>query len=176
MPTLGWDIVKTLPLKNSTLVVLVDDEDYPVLSRMTWYVNDSGYAATASLCHNHPITMHKLVLGTTPHSKACVDHKNRERLDNQKANLHFVTRSKNSLNSKPWRGRDIPYKGVYRTSSGKPFTARCKDEYLGRFLSMEEAARAYDKAASRILGSPCYLNFPFEHDESAGYNVQGGGR
>lgn len=31
---------------NSDKKILVDDEDYPLLSRFNWYVSDMGYAVT----------------------------------------------------------------------------------------------------------------------------------
>lgn len=42
-----------------------------------------------------------------------------------------------------------------------------KTSHLGRFLTPEAAARAYDKAAFKAYGAECYLNFPSEIAESA---------
>lgn len=55
------------------------------------------------------------------------------------------------------------YKGVSFCGRTKKWVAQIKDvkrRMIGRFLTPEEAARAYDKAAYAAWGSECYLNFP----------------
>lgn len=76
--------------------VIVDKEDYPVLSRLNWYVSDSGYAISDSPVKH--LKMHKLIIGPIP-PKTVIDHINRDKLDNRKDNLRVVSQKVNSRNS-----------------------------------------------------------------------------
>ena len=76
--------------------VLVDAEDYPVLSRLNWYVSDTGYAVTDSPVKH--IKMHKLLIGPIP-PRTVIDHINRNKLDNRKRNLRIVSHKENIHNS-----------------------------------------------------------------------------
>lgn len=88
-----------------------------------------------------------------------VDHINRFPGDNRLINLREVTQNGNSYN-RPGFGKS-KYKGVH-FSKGK-FTARIQSEgkriYIGRFLTEEEAAKAYDEKAKLLHGKYAYLNF-----------------
>lgn len=88
--------MKTIKLMNSDDLAKVDDEDYPVLSRLNWYLSDGGYAITD--CPVKHIKMHKLVTGPIP-NHAVIDHIDRNKLNNQKSNLRVVSQSNNVRNS-----------------------------------------------------------------------------
>ena len=88
--------MKQITPTNSSSKILVDDEDYPVLSRLTWYVSDTGYAITDTPVKH--IKMHKLLTGAIPRG-AVIDHINRNKLDNRKENLRVVSQKINVTNS-----------------------------------------------------------------------------
>ena len=88
--------MKTIKLSNSDNFVKVDDEDYPVLSRLNWYVSDCGYAVTDSPVKH--LKMHKLIIGPIG-KKAVIDHIDRDKLNNQKSNLRVVSQKENCRNT-----------------------------------------------------------------------------
>jgi hypothetical protein len=89
-----------------------------------------------------------------------VDHINGDTLDNREVNLRVVTRSQNSANAdRPPNGTG--YRGVRKLPSGR-FQARIHGEKggkLGTFDAVEDAARAYDKAARERYGECARVNF-----------------
>ena len=88
--------MKTIKLSNSDNFVKVDDEDYPVLSRLNWYVSDCGYAVTDSPVKH--LKMHKLIIGPI-RQNAVIDHIDRDKLNNQKSNLRVVSQKENCRNT-----------------------------------------------------------------------------
>jgi hypothetical protein len=102
---------------------------------------------------------HKLVFlyayGRMPEQ---ISHKNGDITDDRPENLREVTTSQRSMSKVAGRlGRDLP-KGVTQQSrkSNTPFYARIKVDgkslYLGSFETVEEAAAAYDAAATNLFG------------------------
>lgn len=88
--------MKQLQLSNSTEHTFVDDEDYPILSRLTWYKSDTGYAITDTPVKH--LKMHKLIIGPIVKGQV-IDHIDRNKLNNQKVNLRIVSQKINASNS-----------------------------------------------------------------------------
>lgn len=72
----------------------VSKEDYPLLMRYSWNYRN-GYAITKA--NGKEIRMHRLVLGVTD-PEIIVDHKDRDRLNNQRDNLREFTPTQNANN------------------------------------------------------------------------------
>ncbi len=150
--------MKQIPLPNG-MIALVDDEDYERVSahrwrakqgRKTWYVR------------SRRLLLHRLILeltGSTPR----VDHKDGNGLNNTRLNLRRATASQNQRNRGPTVANKSGYKGVYRPTNRRRWTAGIKDKdrtlYLGTFESPEDAARAYDAKARELYGEFARTNF-----------------
>lgn len=117
--------------------ILFDEKDLPLLLPYSWSVGSHGYAQG---CGNgvKAITMHQLLMGTTPPGML-IDHINRVPLDNRRNNLRFVTPHESNMN------RMVTGGNVYQVRSGR-FAARLKRKgkivNLGTFDTFEEADHA----------------------------------
>lgn len=83
-----------------------------------------------------------------------LDHINRVRSDNRIENLRPCTHSQNLGNA---RARVHKYKGVTFCKQTQKWRAQMNG-HLGRFNTMEDAARAYNVAAIKHFGHFAYLN------------------
>jgi len=130
---------------------MVSDEDYDSVSRYTWWLHKYGYAITR--INGRSVPMHRYLMGFP---KQLVDHRDLDRLDNQRENLRLCSFEQNLSNSGPRFGRK--YKGVYKENSGKPKCYHAKATVngrivsFGRYYSELEAVRAYDKAIVELRG------------------------
>jgi hypothetical protein len=83
-----------------------------------------------------------------------LDHINRDRSDNRIENLRPCNHSQNLGNA---RARVHEYKGVTFCKPTGKWRAQLNG-HLGRFLTIEEAAKAYNDAAIKHYGDFAYLN------------------
>lgn len=162
--------MKQIPVGRG-LFALVDDADYEGLARHKWYVDSRGYVARQlpgpSKHGGGRSWMHRELL-PVPDDRM-VDHRNRNKLDNQRHNLRPATHQQNSWNRKP-RGGSSPYKGVTWNAASQKWQAAIKlaghQIHLGLFVSEQDAARAFDAAALERHGEFAFLNFPPQPAES----------
>jgi hypothetical protein len=146
---------------TSGMDYLVDDEDFPLLARFTWYENHEGYARTS--INDSFVFMHRLVLGTAP-SNRFADHINGNRRDNRRGNLRWASKTQNGINTRMRKDNTTGYRGVRLTKEGRycAYTYHQKKQIrFGTFNTAEEAARARD-AGMETLHGPEFLqkNFP----------------
>lgn len=93
----------------------------------------------------------KMVYGTEP---AEIDHRDGDPSNNRLSNLREATRSQNLANRRKRHGKLLP-KGVQATPHGRfraEIHARGKTLSLGNFQTPEEAAHAFQVAASAMHG------------------------
>ena len=150
-------------------VVIVDDEDFDYLNQFYWYLGTNGYAyrriKTKVGETQHKQAMHreimKEIISKSENKKLCIDHINRNKLDNRKENLRLVTQSINCLNGSKRSTNKSGIIGVcqcHKKSRIKKDGSRTiwvawqatvvvnyKQKHLGYFKTKESAAIARQK-------------------------------
>lgn len=116
---------------------LVDDEDYPHISSFKWFLNGkAGYAVRNGWSMDKkkrmPIYMHREILRAP--KGTLVDHIDRNRLCNVRANLRFSDKSRNAHNQGPISRASSGVRGVYWVKRRSKYSVRIK--YYGRELSL----------------------------------------
>lgn len=134
---------------------LVDEVDLPLVGKYNWHRTKKGYVARKSA--RRTLYLHHVIIGRV--TGFSVDHRNRDKLDNRRVNLRFVTASQSSAN-RASRGSASGYRGVYRV--GTRFVARItigrRRYWLGSYSTAIDAARAYNRAARIAFGSDAHVN------------------
>jgi hypothetical protein len=148
-------------LENSDLVTLVDDDIYEDLKHYSWYLF-LGNRCRATIPGRGRVEMGRMVLGLVDDEE--VDHIDRYPLNNQRSNLRPSTRAQNQQNRNDFKNNTSGYKGVSQRHPTAKFVARIRVAgqliELGRWVLAEDAAKAYDDAASYYWGHNASLNFP----------------
>jgi hypothetical protein len=144
------------------MTITVDDADYPAVSQFCWHASQSGPDRfyVRAFIDGKRTYLHRFLL--KPQGKMTVDHIDGNRLNNCRSNLRLATRTENNRNRPPSKNKK--FKGVFAQRNGYGFMARIvvnkRPVYLGNFKMPEDAALAYDIAASREFGEFANLNFP----------------
>jgi hypothetical protein len=152
---------RLIPLTRGQFAI-VDAEDYPHLSRFTWFAEDAYKTYYAVRKENgKSIKMHRQITSAPDH--LVVDHIDHNGLNNQKSNLRLATFTQNCRNQRRLSHKTSRYKGVHWHKGSKKWSAQItcdnKTHHLGYFTSQIDAAKAYDKAAAKFHGDFAHLNF-----------------
>jgi len=136
---------------------LVSVADLPVVSGRRWYLGSNGYPRAAT-GHHAPVEMHRWIFAFSAGLE--IDHVDGDKLNNTRQNLRVCTRAQNACNMPKSRGTSR-YKGVSPSGRGDwraQIHAGGHQIYLGRFATQEEAALAYNRAATRLFGEFALIN------------------
>lgn len=136
-------------LVKEPLFALVDDDMYEFLNKWRWSLS-LGYARNWDVKTQKHYAMHRLIIDAPKGAK--VDHKNRNTLDNRRANLRLCDDAENVWNSKITKERTgIALKkraGVWIAR----ITVRGCSISLGSFKTSTEAFKAYREASMKYYG------------------------
>ena len=150
--------MKLLPLSNGQNS-LVDDEDFSILNKHKWTVNNTGHVWRNGVKDrkNHGISISRFIMGFP---KDCVDHINGNLLDNRKSNLRICKLEDNAKNKTIYKNNKSGFKGVVRHKGRwqASIAVDKKDIYLGMFQDKDKAALAYNEAAKKYHGEFAKLN------------------
>lgn len=152
-------------------ITLVSAADAPLL-RHKWHAHSSAPRLIYAFRTIHMVGSGRetaVRVAEYLHRRICpdaerVDHINHDTLDNRRQNLRAATASTNGANRliKKASNASSRYRGVsWRADRGK-WVAQIAGRHLGRYVSEETAARAYDRSAAAVYGDFAVLNFPPE--------------
>lgn len=161
-----------------TVIALVDDEDYAIISRHTWFVRSTSQnklypTTTLPTRSDKPklVAMHYFIMGAGE-----IDHRNGNPLDNRKDNLRKATRQQNGWNKgkTPQSRHGVPtsqFKGVsrYKRADGSVYFRVLirttpngikpqKFIRMGPYDSEIEAAKAYNAKVIELRGEFAWVN------------------
>lgn len=123
---------------------IIDKADEEWASQWHWSLKPTGYAFRNRWGkrprHEY---MHRALGGAQPGDGMYVDHINRDRLDNRRANLRLLTPAESAQNKPALRGR---FRGVTWDASKRKWSAQAqlagRHHFIGRFATEEEAGAA----------------------------------
>lgn len=135
-----------------------DLADFEYVKRYGWYIDAKGYVI-GTIDGKKSQRMHRLF---SPEAEQ-VDHINNIKHDNRRENLRPVTNAQNQMNQpKCKKPKSSRYKGVCWYKTSEKWMSRIginkKSKHLGYYITEEEAALAYNKAASFYFGEYANLN------------------
>jgi hypothetical protein len=153
---------RRIPLTRG-LFAIVDAEDYPRLSRYTWFAEGTDKNCYAVRKENgKSIKMHREIVNAPNH--LVVDHIDHNGLNNRKENLRVCTFAENCRNLRSSRKKTSKFKGVHWHKGQNKWVAQIscnnKKHHLGYFTEELAAARAYDRTAVKLHKEFASLNLP----------------
>jgi hypothetical protein len=133
--------------------VLVDEEFWHELNKMSWTINPGGY-----IVNGQGKLMHRIVMKAK--EGEIVDHINKAKYDNRSCNLRIASHSLNSHNRTKCKNAYSKYFGVSKDRNLWRCIIKCNGvEYrLGSFKKEIDAARAYNEKAIELYGENANLN------------------
>lgn len=141
---------------------LVDDDDYPIVSKYNWSLSSHGYVVRRT--KRGQISLHRFIAKTHHWNvgENVIDHINRDKKDNRKSNLRICTFQQNLFNRKQhFNDAKSRYKGVSKRGNGHwrmrvyvDGKCYCDETYRTEI----EAAVAYNRAAVKAHGEYALLN------------------
>jgi hypothetical protein len=142
-------------LKRKIIEVLVDEDLWYDLNRVTWGISDKGYIQNKKLGKMHIYIMQ-------PKEGDIVDHKHGIKHDNRRCMLRISNHIANNHNRIKKKNTSSKYFGVSYEKKFKKWASSIskndKRHFLGRFENEIDAAIAYNIKAIELYGDLANLN------------------
>lgn len=160
-----------LPLSQG-YIALIDDIDED-LAYFKWSARPTKWTVYAFRNMSRKLTiprrsilLHRVILsrilGRDLLPDEEVDHIHHNGLDNRRFELRLATSSTNQMNTRLGVRNQSGYKGVSWNKSDNRWAVFIDHKFLGNFVDIIEAARAYDRKAIELFGEFANTNFPRE--------------
>ena len=140
---------------------IVDTEFVPILLEYQWYYGKDGYAVCYEM-RNFPL--HRMIFRLNFNQRQpegfCIDHINRDRLDNRIVNLRLATPQENSFNKTIAENNGLP-RGVTKSNKGTYSVKLTKNKEIFKvkdIKTVKEAAEIYNEMAKSLYGEFAVLN------------------
>lgn len=148
------------------LYALIDAEDAERVGKYAWHAalnSTSGHFYARRRVGNARMPLHDAILGEREGFTA--DHICSERtLDNRKCNLRHADRNQQVWNRRLPKRNTTGFRGVFHEPDKNLYRVvigfQGKQFRFGRYRCKIEAARIYDREATRLHGQFARLNFP----------------
>lgn len=133
----------------------IDARDLDKVSDKSWHVNAQGYLQTNIYQDGTSPLLHKIILGD--YEKGfCVDHIDRNKLNNRRSNLRICRQRDNAKNQSVRIDNTSGFTGVYKDKQTGAWwaeiTADGEKHYLGRFQNFGDAVRARIEGEKEYFG------------------------
>lgn len=145
------DNVCWIYLENKNVYTCIDRDDYEKVKQYRWHLDTTGYVNNTRLGKR----LHSLIMGKK--EGFVIDHKDRNKLNNQKENLRFLRHHQNIFNQSLSKRNTSGKSGVYRTKNGTwsaVLNVNRKQIHLGTFKDKKHAIIA------RELAEKSYYKLP----------------
>jgi hypothetical protein len=147
---------------------LIDLDDVEKCKEYKWHLSKEGYVI--GLKNEKRIKLHRLLLDLQDNNY-CVDHINRNPLDNRKSNLRICTNADNAINKNINRANKSGVIGVSWYKVRNKWVASIgfnnKKKTLGYFENFDDAVRVRLKAEKEYFGEFAPQRHLFEQYEIA---------
>lgn len=134
-------------------VIFADIQDWDIITKYSWCISKTGYAVAN--IHGKVTKMHRYIIGEDNCTGMVVDHINRDKLDNRRANLRVCSRAENQRNVTVSKTNKLGHLGIRMTKAGK-FNVRIVadgvEHHIGNFETLELAITARNEAENKYHG------------------------